>query len=84
MNVPRYFFDIDDGDRLTVDEEGSDCAGPSAARDEALAVLPAIAKDMTPSRDSRTITASVRDERGRTLFRATLALTSEWLGPRPA
>jgi hypothetical protein len=42
--MPRYFFDLDDGDRVTRDAEGTDLANVQAARWEALHVLGEIAK----------------------------------------
>lgn len=77
--MPVYFFDIDDGERLTIDDVGSEMPGPQAARAEAMAVLPAVAKDRVTG-DGRTLTATVRDGRGRSLGSAKLTLTAEWTG----
>jgi hypothetical protein len=83
MPLPRFFFDIDDGETVTVDEVGSELEGLGAARAEAMAVLPAIAKDAVPDGDARTYTALVRDEKGRSVFRVTLDLRAEWVSLRP-
>jgi hypothetical protein len=78
--VPRYFFDIDDGERVIVDDVGTDLAGPEAARAEAVAALPSLARDRARDGQERFLTATVRTESGRTLCRATLALRVEQFG----
>ncbi len=77
--MPRYFFDINDGERATIDAEGSELDSDEAARAEAIGVLPDLARDMLPDGDRHTFIASVRDEAGRAIFRATLTLAAEWL-----
>jgi hypothetical protein len=77
--MPRYFFDIDDGERFTRDDQGLDCAGPEAMREAAIGVLPNIARDELPDGDRHDFTVKVRDEGGRYLFQATLSLVAEWL-----
>jgi hypothetical protein len=42
--MPRYFFDLDDGDRVTPDAEGTELADKQAARSQALHMLGEIAK----------------------------------------
>lgn len=77
--MPRYYFDIHDGDHLSPDFDGIDCLTPSMMRDEAIAVLPGIARDVLPDGDIRNLWVEVRDDQGRHVFRASLKLTSEWL-----
>ena len=77
--MPHYFFDIDDGDRRTRDDEGLDLDGPAAARMEAIRALPDVARDVMPDGDHRTILATIRNEAGKAIFRAELSLTAQWL-----
>jgi hypothetical protein len=42
--MPRYFFDLDDGERVTPDAEGTELPDLQAARAEALHMLGEIAK----------------------------------------
>lgn len=77
--MPRFFFDIDDGETQFRDNEGVVLPDPRTARDEAMGVLPDIAREATPDEDERTWLALVRDESGRTILRATLLLKAEWV-----
>ena len=81
--MPRYFFDTHDGERQLRDEEGSKLLGLQEACDEAIRLLPGIARDVLPGGDRRDFVSTVRDERGRLVFRATLSFRAEWLVPRP-
>ena len=78
--MPRYFIDTDDGDRLHRDHTGHDLTDAEAARKFALDALPDMARDKMPDGDTRTITATVRDERGNVVYVASLTLKGEW-GP---
>ena len=77
--MPKYFFDIYDGEQQIRDDTGVDLSGPDAARDAAIGVLPNIARDELPDGDKREFVAVVRDESGRKIFRAALSLVAEWL-----
>ena len=77
--MARFFFDIDDGERLFVDNEGTECRDLEAAITEAVAVLPELARDRVRGGDQRDLVATVRHERGQPLFRARLSLTTERL-----
>jgi hypothetical protein len=79
MTVPKFYFDIDDGDRTIDDDEGLDLADVMVARAQAIAVLPEIARDHVGERDSQDFVSVVRDEGGRPVFRAKLSLVTEWL-----
>lgn len=78
--MPRFYFDISDGSRESLDEEGTEFADLAAACDEAVAVLPAIAASEGRAQTDREIVAIVRDEGGAKLFRARLSVTREVLG----
>jgi NADPH-dependent ferric siderophore reductase len=77
--MPRYYFDIHDGDHLSPDLEGLECSTPAMMRDEAICALPGIARDRLPDGDRQDFWVEVRDDTGRHVFRASLKLTSEWL-----
>ena len=72
--MPRYFIDTDDGDVRINDDQGFDLADAEAARREAMAVLPDMARDKLPDGDRRTFVATVRDEEGSVVYSATLTL----------
>ncbi|GJE42082.1 DUF6894 family protein [Methylobacterium soli] len=77
--MPRFFIDTNDGDYYVRDEEGQELPAEEAAREIALSVLPDMARSTLPDGDRRTFCASVRDERGKTIFKASLDLRAEWL-----
>ena len=82
--MPRYFFDIDDGESQFRDEDGMEMPHLEAARDEAVRVLPDVAREVLPDGDRRTFASVVRNETGDVVFRATLSLVAEWMGPSRA
>jgi hypothetical protein len=75
--MPRYFFDIDDGERRTPDDLGLELS-LWEARDQAVAVLPDIARDVLPDGERRDFVSSVRDESGQVVYTATLSLVGRW------
>jgi hypothetical protein len=76
--MPRYFFDMYDDHNLTEDDKGLDLEGVEAVRIEALGALPAIAREIiTLHGDRRTIMVRVRDETGRNVLNAALAVVVE-------
>lgn len=77
--MPLFYFDISDGERLVRDEEGTELADDQAARNEAIGVLPDIARDELPDGDRREFSSEVRDASGKVIFRATLSLVARWV-----
>jgi hypothetical protein len=82
--MPRYFFDIDDGDQRSLDHEGMEMPDVWAAREGAIAVLPDVARDVLPDGDRREMVSTVRDESGTVVYIATLSLVGGWkIDPPP-
>jgi hypothetical protein len=77
----RYFFDYDggDGEGMSLDKEGLEFHDLWAARNAAIASLPEAAADRLPNGNRHDFVVRVRDEVGHIVFKAKLALTSEWL-----
>ncbi len=71
--MPRYFLDTHNGTNLSVDPEGCELAGPAEARSDAVKTLPELMRGESGDRNS-TIAIKVRDETGKLIFVATLAL----------
>jgi len=70
--MPRYFFDIHDGE-WSRDEEGIECPDIKAACQEAKRTLPAMALDQVArDGDQHTITVLVSDEHKQPVYTATL------------
>jgi hypothetical protein len=76
--MPRYFFDIDDGDRRSRDTEGTDLPDREAVRREATGLLPDIASEELPDGNHRTFVCSVRDAADKVIFVAKLILDARW------
>ena len=79
MPMPKYFFDFQDGSLILPDEEGSNLSGFEEAREEAIALLPQVARDRLPDGEHREFIATVRDESGVSLYRASLIFHGERL-----
>ena len=75
--MPRYFFDIADGDKSGHDDEGLNFPDIKAARAGALQALGEIARDELPDGDCRDFSVSIRDQAGQVLLTATLTLRVE-------
>jgi hypothetical protein len=75
--VPRFFFDIHDGEDFTPDRDGLDLDDLEAAKAEAKRTLPEIVKDQMPDGDRRDFTVDVKDAAGQIVWRITLSLVVE-------
>lgn len=67
--MPRYYFDIPDGESIAVDEEGLELPDLRAAEIEAARSLAHMAKDMPPSTERHHVAIEVRSDDG-PLFQA--------------
>lgn len=77
--MPRYFFDIHNGDP-TRDDTGTECLDLDTVRLKAIRTLPDIAREEIPKDgDRRTFTVLVTGEDGRPVYSATLNFTGLWL-----
>ena len=79
--MPRFYFDVTDGEHLTRDDDGLMLHDLATACREAVRVLPGVARDVLPDGTEKVISASVRDEAGTILFRALLVFHCEWPEP---
>ena len=75
--MPRFFFDIHDGETFTPDREGLDLDDLEAAKEEAKKTLPEIVKDEMPNGDRRDFTVDVKNAAGQIVWRITLSLVVE-------
>lgn len=77
--MPRYYFDIDDGE-LHCDEEGFECENFEAARDRVIASLPDLAElIISEVGDDQVVTVAVRDEQGNRIYTGTLTFAGSRL-----
>jgi hypothetical protein len=75
--MPRFFFDIHDGEDFTPDRQGLELDGLEAAKAEAKKTLPEIVKDEMPEGDRRDFTVDVKSAAGQIVWRVTLSLVVE-------
>ncbi|MEA1832564.1 hypothetical protein U8607_10770 [Methylobacterium durans] len=76
----RYYIDIEDRQRYSLDCDGIDLPDHQAAEAEAIAAMLAVCRDAFLGRMQDEVTASVRDEGGGMLFRVKLTLNKESVG----
>ena len=76
--MPLYFFDLTDAGATVVDDTGTDLTDDAEARNEAIGLLPDIARDVMPDGDRHEITVAVRSERGQVVYEASLTLHGRW------
>ena len=79
--MPRFYFDVFDGETTTVDKIGLDVDNDlQQVRNLAIDALPDIARERLPDGDRAEFTVTVRDEAGFDIFRAILSFRAEWIG----
>jgi hypothetical protein len=77
--MPLYFFDFDDDSApSSPDTMGTELPSLECIPEEAVAVLASYAKDRLPGGSHRVFSASVRNEEGVVVFKASLTLQSGW------
>ena len=74
--MPRYYFDLKDGNSLKADEEGVELSDDDDARDQALEMLGDIIRYKHDESRELSITGCQADRRE--LFTATLSLQVKW------
>lgn len=70
--MPRYYFDMQEGDRVVPDEVGVVFPDIESARDQATRALAEIARDTFPGALRREIAIDVKDDTRAPLLRARL------------
>ena len=77
--MSHYFIDYQSVAGLQEDDEGSDLATFDQARKEAIGMLAQMANYQLPDGEHREFAAIVRDDKGTSLYRATLTFHGERL-----
>jgi hypothetical protein len=71
--MPRYFFDVETGKALLLDDMGDELANEQSARDEAVKSFAELARDYLPSvKTQDNMIMRVRNEKGEPLLKLTL------------
>ena len=75
--MPRYFFDIYSDGKLAADEFGLELDSFDEARDQAISILPDIARDELPDGERHDFVCEGRAAEGQTIYRAMLMYRGE-------
>ncbi|MEQ1950988.1 DUF6894 family protein [Mesorhizobium yinganensis] len=77
--MPRYYFDVFDGEFVVRDETGLNVDREEEVAQHAVAALPDMAHDELPDGNERDFWVKVRDEEGTYIFAADLKFKASWL-----
>ena len=78
--MPRYFFDVCDEDGWHRDDCGIELDTFEEAREQAISILPDIARDELPDGDSHVIFCAVRNASDRVIYRGELCFRGTRVG----
>ena len=76
--MPRFYFDVTDGNSTLPDASGDDLADVREARSSALEVLAGLARQHIPNGDRERLSITVRQDDREVVYVATLTLSGEW------
>ncbi len=77
--MQRYFFDFQNGEHLSKDEEGNFLNEEPDMRSEAVRALSEMVKDSLPQGEHGRFVVVARDESGKPAYRAVLEFHGEWM-----
>ena len=77
--MPRFYFDIDDGQGLVRDSEGSEHQDLEAAQHEAVETLTQMGRELFPGTGDHELSIEIRGEEGIALMRTRLTLSARRL-----
>ena len=77
--MPRYYFDVYDGERSLTDEHGMELEDVDASKVEVRQVLADFARDVVRKGSHQSFAVNVRDEAGQIVLRGILSLVIEEL-----
>ena len=81
--MPLYYFDLADNGAVVTDDFGVELEDLFEAREQAIALLPDMARDELPDGERHEFSAVVRCEDGRVRYVAKLVFTGRWVEPPP-
>ena len=75
MEMPRYFFDLQDAENEYRDKDGVQLADLRAAKEDGLQALIKAMQEALPKVPSREFSFKIRDQLGRHVFKATIGMS---------
>jgi hypothetical protein len=82
--VPRFYFDVREGDSFTRDTDGLEFNSLNAAEHEAARAAAEIGQEDLPKGKAREVTVEVRDEHGQQMLTVAVAMTVRRMNPAHA
>jgi hypothetical protein len=82
--LPRFYFDVLDGDSFSCDDEGLQLESLNAAEDEAIRAVVQIGRDSLPKRHSPELCVRVRDKHGQPVLTVVVSMTVRRMDPAHA
>jgi len=79
--MPRYYFDLREGETFAPDKDGQEFADLDSAEYEAACTAAQIGRERLPASEAREITIEVRDEHGQQMLAVTVSMTITRTGP---
>ena len=76
--MPLFYFDVYDNGRLSADDHGVECIDLREARDQAVGLLPDLARDELPDGETHSFVCVVRRHDGARCYRPTLTFNGTW------
>ena len=76
--MPVFYFDVYDNGQLSRDDHGFEIGTVTEARDQAIALLPNLARDELPDGEHHSFVCVVRNAGGAQLYRASLTFEGRW------
>jgi hypothetical protein len=81
--MPRFFFDVREGARFVLDEEGLEFDNLDAAEREAAEAAAEIGRDRLPKSDARSVTVELKNEHHQRLLTVTVTMEIHRVDPEP-
>jgi hypothetical protein len=78
--MPKYFFDVINGEGPMRDDEGVDLPDQDAVRREVAMIVTGLARDEVPKEQAVKIVVNVRDEADTKVFVGQLQYSGDWQG----
>ncbi len=81
--MPRFYFDVREGEKFIPDEEGLEFDTLDAAEREAATAAAEIGRDRLPKGDARQVTVEIRNEHRQRVLTVTVSMVTHRVDPAP-
>ncbi len=81
--MPRFYFDVREGEKFIPDEEGLEFDTLDAAEREAATAAAEIGRDRLPKGDARQVTVEIRNKHRQRVLTVTVSMETHRVNPAP-